>query len=112
MACNITHGRVEPCKDAMAGLRNIYFINEQIDANYIYKLNDGAGDFYILDDDFIIYNEGKYVKSKSGEMFGFSIGEVHRAEYTGKQKYGRILDIAFGENDEGDITRIEDKYGR
>lgn len=61
MACNITHGRVEPCKDAMAGLRNIYFINEQIDANYIYKLNDGAGDLYILDDDFsesIDYIEG------------------------------------------------------
>ena len=61
MACNITHGRVEPCKDAMAGLRNIYFINEQIDANYIYKINDGEGDFYILDDDFsesIDYIEG------------------------------------------------------
>ena len=61
MACNITHGRVEPCKDAMAGLRNIYFINEQIDANYIYKLNDGGGDAYILDDDFsesIDYIEG------------------------------------------------------
>lgn len=37
MACNITHGRVEPCKDAMAGLRNIYFINEDIDiTNLIY----------------------------------------------------------------------------
>lgn len=37
MACNITHGRVEPCKDAMAGLRNIYFINQDVDPAYIFK---------------------------------------------------------------------------
>ena len=61
MACNITHGRVEPCKDSLGGLRNVYFINEDITANYIYKLNDGEGDVYILDDDFsesIDYIEG------------------------------------------------------
>ena len=37
MACNITHGRVEPCKDSLAGLKNVYFINEDINAtNLIY----------------------------------------------------------------------------
>jgi hypothetical protein len=61
MACLITSGRVEPCKDSLGGLRNVYFINEDITANYIYKINDGEGDFYILDDDFsesIDYIEG------------------------------------------------------
>lgn len=47
MACNITHGRVEPCKDAMAGLRNIYFINENVDPAFIYKDN-GLG-AYVVD---------------------------------------------------------------
>ena len=50
MACNITLGRVEPCKDAMAGLRNIYFINEQIDANYIYR--ETSPGIYAVDTDF------------------------------------------------------------
>lgn len=52
MACNITHGRVEPCKDAMAGLRNIYFINEQIDANFIYKETFVGSGVYVVDTDF------------------------------------------------------------
>lgn len=52
MACNITHGRVEPCKDAMAGLRNIYFINEQIDANFIYKETLVGSQIYVVDTDF------------------------------------------------------------
>ena len=61
MACLITAGRSEPCKDSLAGLTNVYFINEQLDASYIYKLNDGGGATYILDDDFsqsIDYVEG------------------------------------------------------
>lgn len=37
MACAITHGRIEPCKDSLAGLKNVYFINEDINAtNLIY----------------------------------------------------------------------------
>lgn len=52
MACNITHGRVEPCKDAMAGLRNIYFINEQIDANFIYKETFPTSGVFVVDTDF------------------------------------------------------------
>ena len=27
MSCDISHGRQEPCKDVVGGLRNIYFIN-------------------------------------------------------------------------------------
>ena len=49
MACNITHGRVEPCKDAMAGLRNIYFINQDVDPAYIYKDNGLNIGIYIVD---------------------------------------------------------------
>ena len=50
MACNITHGRVEPCKDSLAGLRNIYFINEDINPNYIYQ--ETAPGIYAVDTDF------------------------------------------------------------
>ena len=27
MSCDITHGRLEPCKDAVGGLQNIYILN-------------------------------------------------------------------------------------
>ena len=37
MACLITSGRIEPCKDSLGGLKNVYFINENIDSsNLIY----------------------------------------------------------------------------
>jgi hypothetical protein len=51
MACVITHGRSEPCKDSLAGLTNVYFINESIDSSNIYKEIEGVP-FYVLDDDF------------------------------------------------------------
>jgi hypothetical protein len=47
-----------------------------------------------------------------GDMFGFKRKILHRAAYHGNRRYGRILDVAFGENDELDIVRIKDKYGR
>ena len=47
-----------------------------------------------------------------GDMFGFRKRVIHQADYAGKREYGRIFEIAFGENDEKDIIRIEDKYGR
>ena len=47
-----------------------------------------------------------------GSMFGFRKRVIHRAGYAGSREYGRIFEIAFGENDEQDIIRIEDKYGR
>jgi hypothetical protein len=54
MACAITHGRVEPCKDSLAGLRNVYFINEDITSNFIYKENSPMATpyDYILDNDY------------------------------------------------------------
>ena len=50
MACLITSGRVEPCKDSLGGLRNVYFINEGITANYMYR--ESSPGVYIVDTDF------------------------------------------------------------
>ena len=47
-----------------------------------------------------------------GAMFGFHRYVVHRATYTGTRAYGRVLDLAFGVNDESDIIRLKDNYGR
>jgi hypothetical protein len=30
MACLITSGRIEPCKDSLGGLKNVYFINQDL----------------------------------------------------------------------------------
>lgn len=35
MACTIANGRVEQCKDSVSGLRNIYFINYQIEPSHV-----------------------------------------------------------------------------
>ena len=51
-------------------------------------------------------------KANEGDMFGFHRRVIHRAAYDGPRKHGRLLDMAFGVNDEEDIVRILDKYGR
>ena len=50
MACLITSGRIEPCKDSLGGLRNVYFINEDIASNYMYR--ETAPGVYAVDTDF------------------------------------------------------------
>jgi hypothetical protein len=50
MACLITLGRSETCKDTLGGLKNVYFINEDITANYIYK--ETLPGVYAVDDYF------------------------------------------------------------
>ena len=49
---------------------------------------------------------------KAGSMFGFEKRTIHRIIYNGYNDYGRCLDLAFGENDEEDIIRLDDQYGR
>ena len=85
--------------------------------------------YYILDEDFLIeYSRKKipltgisgqfiekYVQTdmaQTGDAYGFMRGYLHRVSYFGKRKHGRILDVAFGKNDEKDIIRVEDNYGR
>ena len=52
MACAITHGRVEPCKDSLGGLKNVYFINEEITPSFIYRETALGSDIYVVDTDF------------------------------------------------------------
>jgi mannose-1-phosphate guanylyltransferase/mannose-1-phosphate guanylyltransferase/mannose-6-phosphate isomerase len=46
----------------------------------------------------------------AGENFFSPVGHEHRME--GGQEGLTFLEIAFGDFDEGDITRLEDRYGR
>ncbi len=45
-----------------------------------------------------------------GEHFAIAAGVAHRAEAGGETLV--FLEIAFGEFDESDIIRLEDRYGR
>jgi len=49
-------------------------------------------------------------EARAGDTFFIKHGVVHRAE--GGPQGLVFLEIAFGEFDENDITRLEDKYGR
>ncbi len=48
--------------------------------------------------------------AQTGDTFFIHEGEIHRAE--GGPNGLQFLEIAFGNFDETDITRLEDKYGR
>lgn len=48
--------------------------------------------------------------AKSGETYFSTRGSKHRVE--GGPEGLSLLEIAFGEFDEHDITRLEDRYGR
>ena len=54
---------------------------------------------------------GKVItEGKAGDEFLIQEGDEHRAEANAEGL--EFLEIAFGEFDEGDITRLEDRYGR
>jgi mannose-1-phosphate guanylyltransferase/mannose-1-phosphate guanylyltransferase/mannose-6-phosphate isomerase len=48
--------------------------------------------------------------AKTGDTFFISRGTAHRA--TGGPEGLSFLEVAFGDFDEKDITRLEDRYGR
>lgn len=87
----------------------IEYSTEKVDQDKIVGLDDDARTEYFHE---FLKNSMVVEESREGDMFGFESFVLHRAVYTGDREYGRILDIAFGENDEGDIVRVSDKYGR
>ncbi|MEI7709189.1 MAG: phosphomannose isomerase type II C-terminal cupin domain [bacterium] len=52
----------------------------------------------------------KKISAKSGDEFMIPKKELHRIEATDDAV--QILEISFGNFDEEDIVRVEDKYGR
>lgn len=50
------------------------------------------------------------IKAKAGDEFFVGKRQVHRIE--GAKTGTLVLEIAYGEFDEEDIVRLEDKYGR
>ena len=63
MACAITAGRSEPCKDSLAGLRNVYFINEDIDSSDVIFYNPVLpGDPVITDNVWYVENVASIYK--------------------------------------------------
>ena len=40
MACDLTLGRAELCKDSVGGLKNIYFVNYDDITSYTYDVTD------------------------------------------------------------------------
>ena len=72
--------------------------------------------FYYIIDELTIITENKQedlVESigKPGDEFYFHRGTLHRA-YNHSLHPARYLEISFGNYNEKDIKRIEDKYGR
>ena len=62
-----------------------------------------------LDDGLIVEINGEKTPAKKGQEFFIPRKTRHMLS---AKKNARVLEIAFGEFDEKDITRYEDKYGR
>ena len=54
---------------------------------------------------------GEVVEPGAGEELYIPRGTVHRLSATGDEPV-RILEVSFGEFEEGDIVRLDDVYGR
>ena len=63
----------------------------------------------ILDDGIIVEIDDETMLAKKGDEFFIPKGTVHRVS---SEKGGRFMEIAFGDFDEKDIVRLDDKYGR
>jgi mannose-6-phosphate isomerase len=55
--------------------------------------------------------DGRAWDAKVGEVVWVPSGAEHRMSNRGRQR-GRLLEIAYGDFDESDITRLEDDYAR
>ena len=55
--------------------------------------------------------DGEVVEPELGEELFVPRGTVHRLSAEGDEPV-RILEVSFGEFDEGDIVRLDDAYGR
>ena len=64
-----------------------------------------------LDPGAVVELDGETVRPEVGEKLFIPRGTVHRLS-AGEGVTVRILEISFGEFDEGDIVRLEDVYGR
>jgi len=70
------------------------------------------GELWIaLDTGLIRYHKGEWRVIHPGAMEYIRTGETHSMKNEGS-KPARFLEIAFGQFDEDDIERLEDKYGR
>lgn len=65
--------------------------------------------------DRLIHFANKHVFAKEytrGDIIKIPKYVLHRPAYYGNREYGIMLDLAFNFNDERDIVRVQDKYGR
>ena len=64
----------------------------------------------VLDDGLVVEVDGDRVVAAAGDEFFIPRGVIHRV--AGGHAGGRFMEIAFGEFEEADIERLEDRYGR
>jgi mannose-6-phosphate isomerase len=65
----------------------------------------------VLDDSLEIEIDGETIRADRNQEFFIPRGTTHRVRAT-EERGGRFVEVAFGEFDEDDIERLEDRYGR
>ncbi|MBU6214518.1 phosphomannose isomerase type II C-terminal cupin domain [Patescibacteria group bacterium] len=66
--------------------------------------------WYIVSGEGTVHIAGKDHHAAVGDSFFCSRGDQHRV--TGGERGIAFIEVAFGDFDESDITRLEDQYGR
>ncbi len=67
--------------------------------------------WHVLDVPIDVRVEGRQWQAQPGESVWVTRGATHRLGNSGT-RVGRLLEVAFGPFDEGDIDRLEDDYTR
>lgn len=67
--------------------------------------------WHVLDTPVDVTVDGRTWSAQPGEMVWVPAGAVHRLGNSG-ESVARILEVAFGDFDEADITRLQDDYTR
>ena len=66
----------------------------------------------VLDPGARVELDGRVLSPGVGEKLYIPRGTVHRLSASEGEEPVRIMEISFGEFDEGDIVRLDDAYGR
>ena len=96
-----THGEPTTVKIIVVRAGEALSLQSHEKRDEFWRVLDGEGTITVGD---------TYTQARAGDEFFIPRGTKHRAE--GGVKDLRFLEIAFGEFEEGDIVRYEDRYQR
>ena len=100
MACDLSNGRVLPCKDSVGGLKNIYFINYGVDSTLI--STSGAEDT-VASTDFAASTAYKYALKGNSSL----TQNIQSSRENGTTAFEQVLELTLPKLSKEDNYQIK-----